>query len=100
MVYLRYIMAKTTHKEQIISLKRIEGQVRGLQKMIEEGRYCVDILIQIHSTIGALSRVRDKVFGRHLEGCVTHAFMGKSGIEKQKKIDEIINLLKKLGRNS
>ncbi len=90
---------KTTHTEEIHSLKRIEGQVRGLQRMIEEKRYCVDILIQMHSTIAALSRVRDRVFKRHLEGCVTHALMGKTEVEKRKKIDEIINLLKKFGKD-
>ena len=89
---------KTRHTEEIHSLKRIEGQVRGLQKMIADGRYCVDILIQLHSTMGALSGVRDRVFKKHLEGCVTHALMGGSEIEKRKKIDGVIRLLKKFGR--
>lgn len=90
---------KTTHTIQIISLKRIEGQVRGLQKMIEEGRYCVDILTQIHSTIGALSRVGDKIFRRHFEGCVTHALKSKNIVEKQRKMDEVMDLLKKIRRS-
>jgi len=90
------MMAKTSlaHNEQLIALKRIEGQVRGVQKMIEEKRYCVDILTQLSSVSGALSRVQDKVLQRHLKGCVTSALKGKSESEKQKKIDEIIGLLK------
>jgi CsoR family transcriptional regulator, copper-sensing transcriptional repressor len=83
------------HDEQLIALRRIEGQVRGVQKMIEEKRYCVDILTQLSSVSCALLRVQDKVLQRHLKGCVANAFKGRSEIEKQKKINEIIGLLKK-----
>ncbi len=83
------------HKESIVALKRIEGQVRGIQRMIEDRRYCVDILIQMRSVINAIASVKDKIFQRHLEACVTGALHGKSHAEKQKKIDEVINLLSK-----
>ncbi len=82
-----------THEEQLIFLKRIEGQIRGVQKMIEEKRYCVDILTQLHSVVGAVSRVEGKILRKHLEGCVTHAMKGKSEVEKQKKIEEIMDLI-------
>lgn len=85
----------STHEEQLVFLKRIEGQIRGIQKMIKEKRYCVDILTQLHSIVGAILRVEDKIFRRHLEGCVTQALRGKSELEKQKKINEIMGLLKK-----
>ena len=85
----------TTHEEQLVSLKRIEGQIRGVQKMIEEKRYCMDILTQLRSIIGAIWRVQNKIFRKHLEGCVTHALKGKSETEKQNKINEIINLITK-----
>ncbi len=88
----------TTHKEQLAFLRKIEGQIRGVQKMIEEGRYCVDILTQLHSIVGAILRVEDKIFGRHLEGCVMRALQGKSAMEKQKKIDEVIGLLNRFRR--
>lgn len=91
---------KTTHKEELIPLKRIEGQVRGLQRMIEEGRYCVDILIQIQSTMGALSRVREKVFSKHLGGCVAGALKSKNKMDTHTKINEITNLLKKFTRGA
>lgn len=84
---------KTTHEEQLEFLKKIEGQVRGLQKMIEEKRYCVDIITQIHSAIGALYRVEEKVFKKHVEGCVVEAFKGKSETEKEKKIEEVTELI-------
>lgn len=85
----------TTHEEQLVSLKRIEGQIRGVQKMIEEKRYCMDILTQLRSIIGAIWRVQNKIFRKHLEGCVTRALKGKSETEKQNKINEIINLITK-----
>ncbi|NQT91063.1 MAG: metal-sensitive transcriptional regulator, partial [Candidatus Omnitrophica bacterium] len=76
----------------------IEGQVRGIQKMIEQERYCIDIITQLHSIIGAIGRVEDKILDRHLQGCVTGALKGKSESEKQQKIDEIIAVLRKFRR--
>jgi len=83
----------TTHEEQLQFLKKIEGQVRGIQRMIEEKQYCVDIMTQIHSVIGALHRVESEVFKKHIDGCVVGALKGKSEAEKQKKIDEIVGLI-------
>ncbi len=83
-----------THYEQLPYLKKIEGQLCGIQKMIEENRYCVDILTQLYSVIGAIHRVSDNIFKKHLEGCVTSALKGESVLEKQKKIKEIIDLVK------
>ena len=51
----------TTHEQEIVRLKRIEGQIRGIQKMIEEKRYCIDILTQISSIVGAIKALR-KIF--------------------------------------
>ncbi len=89
-----------THQEQLVFLKRIEGQVRGVQKMIVQKRYCVDILTQLHSIVGAILRVEDKIFKKHLEGCVTQTLKGKSGIGKKEKIDEVMGLLKRFRRSS
>ena len=83
----------TTHEEQLQFLKKIEGQIRGIQKMIEDKRYCVDIMTQIHSVIGALYRVENEVFRKHIDGCVVHALKGKSESEKQKKINEVVELI-------
>ena len=83
----------TTHTEQLDYLKKIEGQIRGIQRMIEDRRYCVDIVTQIHSIIGALYRVENEVFRKHIDGCVISALKGKSESEKQKKIDEVIELI-------
>jgi DNA-binding FrmR family transcriptional regulator len=84
-----------SHQEQLVFLKKIEGQIRGIQKMIDERRYCVDIITQIHSIIGALYRVENEIFKRHIDGCVVGALKGKSNSEKQKKIDEIVELIQR-----
>ena len=83
----------TSHEEQLPFLNKIEGQIRGIEKMIGEKRYCPDIITQIHSIIGALFRVENEVFRKHIDGCVITAFKGKSEAEKQKKIDEIMELI-------
>ncbi len=81
------------HKSNLVSLKRVEGQVRGVQRMIEEKKYCVDILIQVNAAIGALVRVQDKILEKHLRGCVAKAVMGKSSLEKEKKLEEVFGLI-------
>lgn len=78
------------HKGNLAALRRIEGQVRGTQKMIEDGKYCVDIITQIQAARGALSTVAEKILEKHLCHCVTNAIKGPSGKEKKKKIDEIL----------
>jgi len=89
----------TTHEEQLQFLTKIEGQVRGLQRMIQEKKYCVDIITQIHSVIGALYRVENEVFKKHIDGCVVHALKGKSETEKQKKISEVVELISRFRKS-
>ena len=77
-----------SHKKNLDALKRIEGQVRGIHKMIEEKRYCVDILTQLSAIGSAVGSVQDNILTKHLDACVTRAFVGESKGEKKKKIDE------------
>jgi Uncharacterized protein conserved in bacteria len=78
-------------KQKIINrLKRVEGQVRGLQKMIEDDRYCVDILIQLSAAQAALKRIGFSVLERHTKSCVSKA------IEEGNGSDQINELLKVL----
>ena len=90
----------TTHEEQLQFLKKIEGQIRGIQKMIEEKRYCVDIIRQIQSVVGALYRVESEMFKKHVNSCVVHALEGKSESDKQKKIGEVLELISKFRKIS
>ena len=62
-----------SHKSQTASLKRIEGQIRGIIKMVESGKYCVDVLTQIKAAKGALVTVEAKILQRHIESCIKNA---------------------------
>ena len=95
------IMAKgkyPSHEDQLVRLKKIEGQVRGVQKMIEGGRYCVDIITQLQSITAAIAGLQEQILRRHLEHCVTDAMRSGSETEKQEKITEIIGILKNFRR--
>ena len=84
------------HQDKLVSLRRIEGQIRGIQKMIEGQRYCVDILYAVGAAIGALRNVESKILKDHLNACVKTAFTGKSVTEKHRKIQEIYELLERI----
>jgi DNA-binding FrmR family transcriptional regulator len=64
----------------LMRLRRMEGQVRGVQKMTEEGRYCVDIVTQLQA-ISAANRVSEQVLERHIRGCVSDAIREQRGDE-------------------
>jgi DNA-binding FrmR family transcriptional regulator len=83
------------HADNLVALRRIEGQVRGVQSMIEEHKYCIDILTQIYAIKGALSRVEEKILEKHFQHCVAEAIKGTSDKEKQQKMDEILKLIHK-----
>ena len=74
-------------------LKRIEGQVRGIARMIEEDRYCIDILTQVQAVRAALRRVEDEVLKDHVATCVEHAIASGDGVDQRKKIQELMTVL-------
>ncbi len=76
-------------------LKKIEGQVRGIQKMVEEDRYCVDILVQVTAARAALQRVGLALLENHTRGCVTAAI--KSG-QGEQSIEELVEVLSKFAK--
>jgi CsoR family transcriptional regulator, copper-sensing transcriptional repressor len=78
---------------QLARLGRIEGQVRGISRMVDEDRYCIEILTQIRAAKAALGKVEQEILRNHLEHCVSDAFHGGSDKERQGKIDELIELL-------
>jgi DNA-binding FrmR family transcriptional regulator len=85
----------TTHDEELARLRKIEGQIRGIQKMITEKRYCIDILTQLNAVVGAIERVEERVLEKHLRGCVNHSFAEGGEGDRQKKINEIVEVLRK-----
>jgi len=86
------------HGDNLVALRRIEGQVRGVQRMIEDRKYCIDILNQIGAVKGALSRVEEKILEKHFRNCVTETIIGSSEVEKQQKLEEILKLIKQTRR--
>jgi DNA-binding FrmR family transcriptional regulator len=73
-------------------LRRMEGQVRGVQKMIEEGRYCVDIVTQLQAISAAADKVAEQVLEGHIRGCVADAIREQRGDEA---ITELMTVLSK-----
>ena len=86
-------MKHPCHKKQLTSLKRIEGQVRGVQGMIEEGQYCVDILNQIKALKNSIITVEGKILKTHLRECIKESLKGDD--EFDVKIDEIMKIMKR-----
>lgn len=80
-------------KSQLARLGRIEGQVRGIARMIEEDRYCIDVLTQIRAVRAALDRVEQETLSDHLKHCVADAFHGGSERDRLIKIDELLEVL-------
>ena len=73
-------------------LKSIEGHVRGIERMVENGEYCVDIVNQVLAVQRALQKVNGLVLERHLNTCVTHAIRGENPDERERVIGEIMSV--------
>ncbi|MDG2061770.1 MAG: metal-sensitive transcriptional regulator [SAR86 cluster bacterium] len=86
-------MKHPCHKNQLNSLKRIEGQIRGIEKMIEDGKYCIEILHQIKAVKNSITSVEGKILKRHLRECVKESLKGDSSFDS--KVDEIVQILKR-----
>ena len=71
-------------------LSRIEGQVRGLSKMVEEDRYCIDVVTQIAAVRAALRRVEEEVLRDHVAHCVEHAIASGDKVDQREKIAELM----------
>ena len=84
------------HENQLLRLKKVEGQVRGIQTMIEERRYCMDLLSQIRAVTGAMGKIESGILESHLKHCVNDAISSKSHEEATLKIKEIIRLFEKM----
>lgn len=84
------------HKDDLLQrLRRIEGQVRGIQRMIERDKYCVDILVQISAVRSALDRVGLLLLEDHTRGCVARALRGEEG---EKAIAELTDVMRRFVR--
>jgi DNA-binding FrmR family transcriptional regulator len=79
-------------------LNRIEGQVRGLARMVEEDRYCIDIVTQIAAVRAALRRVEESVLRDHIDHCVRHAIASGDKAEQEQKVAELMEVLSRSDR--
>ena len=79
-------------------LNRIEGQVRGVSRMIEEERYCIDVLTQVQAVRAALAKVETELLRDHLAHCIEGAIVSGDKDEQRKKAEELIELLQRATR--
>ncbi len=91
-------MSKHAKAPCLKRLRRIEGQVRGLARMVEEGRYCIDIVTQIAAVRAALRRVEEEVLREHISHCVDHAIVSGNAAEQRRKVAELMDVLSRAGR--
>jgi DNA-binding FrmR family transcriptional regulator len=91
-------MHDATKSEVTKRLRRIEGQVSGLLRMVEHDRYCVDILTQISAVRAALHKVEEKILHDHVSHCVADAFASGDATDQRHKVEELIATIEKMTR--
>jgi CsoR family transcriptional regulator, copper-sensing transcriptional repressor len=88
-------MEKAVMDKVLKNLNRVEGQVRGIGKMVEEDRYCIDIVTQIAAARAALSRIESDLLRQHLSHCVHKAMTSKNAGEQEKVIEELVSVFRR-----
>ncbi len=91
-------MQKETKVPVLKRLNRIEGQVRGIVRMVEEDRYCIDVVTQISAVRAALRRAEEEILRDHVGHCVEHAIASGNKSEQRKKVAEIMDVLGRADR--
>ena len=79
-------------------LKRIEGQVRGLSRMIEDDRYCIDVVTQISAVRAALRRAEEEILRDHVAHCVEHAIAAGNKADQRRKVAELMDVVSRADR--
>ena len=79
-------------------LKRIEGQIRGLARMVEEDRYCIDIVTQLSAVRAALRRAEEEVLRDHVDHCVEAAIASGNRAEQRRKVTELMKVVSRAER--
>jgi DNA-binding FrmR family transcriptional regulator len=92
------VIDEETKRKAMARLNRIEGQVQGVSRMVEQEKYCIDILLQLSAIQGALEQVRKILLGRHVESCVADAMASGRAGDRQKKIEELLEVLSRYTR--
>ena len=89
---------KSAQHRIVDRLRRVEGQVRGISQMVEDDRYCIDILHQLQAVKSALARAEDEILKNHASHCVAEAIASGDADEQRQKFGELIDLLAKAKR--
>lgn len=84
--------AAPSHRAELSRLRRIKGQLNGVERMIEEGRYCPDILAQTRAVTAAVRAFETALLERHVNHCVREAFLGADEAEREAKVTELIEI--------
>jgi DNA-binding FrmR family transcriptional regulator len=92
------VMQTDIKNSSLKRLGRIEGQVRGLAKMVSEDRYCIDIVTQISAVRAALRRVEEEILKDHVGHCVEHAISAGNKADARQKVAELMNVLGRTDR--
>jgi CsoR family transcriptional regulator, copper-sensing transcriptional repressor len=91
-------MEAKTKTSALKRLKRIEGQVRGLARMVGTDRYCIDIVTQISAVRAALRAVEEEILSDHVANCVEHAIASGNKAEQRRKVAELMDVLSRAAR--
>jgi CsoR family transcriptional regulator, copper-sensing transcriptional repressor len=91
-------MHQVTKKSVSARLRRIEGQVGGLLKMVDEDRYCVDVLTQVSAIRAALHKVEAEILRDHVSHCVVNAFSSGDHVDQQQKVEELVDTIGRMTR--
>ncbi|HAD18507.1 MAG: metal-sensitive transcriptional regulator [Pseudomonadota bacterium] len=89
---------KSAQHRIVDRLRRVEGQVRGISQMVEDDRYCIDILHQLQAVKSALARAEDEILKNHASHCVAEAIASGDADEQRQKFGELIDLFAKAKR--
>lgn len=90
-------MKADVKKQATTRLRRIGGQVQGIQRMLDADRYCVDVLLQVAAVRGALDQVGKLILGSHVETCVAEAFATGKARDRNEKMKELLEVFSRFG---
>jgi DNA-binding FrmR family transcriptional regulator len=91
-------MNSDTKKSVAVRLARIEGQVRGVGQMVDQDRYCLDVVSQVRAARSALAKIEQIVLADHLASCVEHAIVSGDPDEQRRKVAELIEVFSRADR--
>jgi DNA-binding FrmR family transcriptional regulator len=91
-------MKRDSKASTLKRLGRIEGQVRGLARLVEEDRYCIDIVTQIAAVRAALRRAEEEILREHVAHCVEHAIASGDKADQRRKVAELMDVMGRAGR--